>query len=59
MNKFAGMVSKGIREKRASDALCEAIIGVGELLWEYFPISDADTDELPNVVVLEQDVEKS
>ena len=59
LNKFAGMVSKGIREKRASDALCEAIIGGGELLWEYFPISDADTDELPNVVVLEQDVEKS
>ncbi len=53
LNDFAGMVSKGIQEGRASDALCEAITGMGELLWEHYPITDADTDELPNVVLCE------
>jgi putative membrane protein len=55
LNKFARMVSKGIHEGRASEALCEAINGVGELLWEHYPITDADTDELPNVVMCDQD----
>jgi putative membrane protein len=53
LNKFARMVSKGIQEGRTTDALCEAITGMGELLWEYYPITDADTDELPNVVMCE------
>lgn len=48
LDKFARMVSSGIREARTADALCEAITGVGEILWEHYPISDADTDELPN-----------
>jgi putative membrane protein len=51
LNKFANMVSKGIQEGRASDSLCEAITGMGELLWEHYPITDADTDELPNAVM--------
>ncbi len=55
LNKFAGMVSKGIQEGRATDALCGAITGMGELLWEYYPITDADTDELPNTVICESD----
>jgi len=55
LNKFARMVSKGIQESRTADALCEAITGMGELLWEHYPITDADTDELPNVVMCEQD----
>jgi putative membrane protein len=59
LNKFARMVSKGIQEGRASEALCEAITAVGELLWEYYPITDADTDELPNVVICEPDEESS
>lgn len=54
LNKFARMVSKGIQEGRPSDALCEAITGVGEILWEHYPITDADTDELPNVVLCEE-----
>jgi hypothetical protein len=28
---------------------------MGELLWEYYPITDADTDELPNTVICESD----
>jgi putative membrane protein len=53
LNKFARMVSKGIQESRTADALCEAITGMGELLWEHYPITDADTDELPNTVMCE------
>jgi putative membrane protein len=55
LNRFAGMVSKGIQEGKAADALCGAITGMGELLWEYYPITDADTDELPNTVICEGD----
>jgi putative membrane protein len=55
LNKFARMVSKGIQESRTADALCEAITGMGELLWEHYPITDADTDELPNTVICESD----
>jgi putative membrane protein len=55
LDNFARMVSKGIQEGRASHALCEAITGVGEILWEHYPITDADTDELPNVVMSEND----
>lgn len=53
LNRFARMVSEGIKEGRAPDALCEAINGVGELLWEHYPITDADADELPNAVMYE------
>lgn len=55
LNEFARIVSKGIQDGKASDALCEAIKAVGELLWEYYPITDADTDELPNVVMCERE----
>jgi uncharacterized membrane protein len=53
MNEYARIVSKGIQEGRAAEALCEAITAVGELLWEHYPITDADTDELPNAVMCE------
>lgn len=54
LNRFADMVSKGVREGRACDALCDAITGIGDLLWEHYPITDADTDELPNGVMYEE-----
>lgn len=56
LNKFARMISQGIREGRARQVLCDAITAVGKILWEHYPISDADTDELPNVVLYESDV---
>lgn len=37
LNKFASVVSQGIREARAQDALCEAIKEAGELLARHFP----------------------
>jgi putative membrane protein len=57
LNRFADMVSKGVQEGKACDALCDAIMAVGNLLWEYHPITDADTDELPNVVMYEESSE--
>jgi putative membrane protein len=55
LNKFANIVSQGIREGRACEALCEAITGIGELLWEHYPIADAAAfDELPNGVICEK-----
>jgi putative membrane protein len=53
LNKFADMVSAGIKEGRACDALCSAIREAGELLAKYFPITPDDTDELPDEVMTE------
>jgi putative membrane protein len=53
LNKFANMVSKGIKEGRASDALIEAIQEAGELLAKHYPITPGDVDELPDEVICE------
>lgn len=51
LNKFARVVSQGIKDGRACDALCEAIKEAGELLSRYFPITPGDIDELPDEVM--------
>ncbi|TAL28261.1 MAG: hypothetical protein EPN94_00575 [Nitrospirae bacterium] len=51
LNKFAKIVSHGIGEKHACEALCAAIKESGELLAEHFPITPGDTDELANDVM--------
>jgi len=53
MNKFAVIVSQGIKDGRACDALCEAIKGSGNLLARHFPITPGDIDELPDDVMTE------
>jgi len=53
LNKFAGIVSKGIREGHACDALCAAIKESGELLAAHFPITHDDTNELSDHVMTE------
>ncbi len=53
LNRFAAIVSKGIREGRASDALCEAIAMSGELLTKHFPVTPDDTNELSDEVMTE------
>lgn len=50
-DRIVQMVTAGLRENRACDALCEAIQYCGDLLAEHFPPRDDDTDELPNLVV--------
>ncbi|MBA4418179.1 MAG: hypothetical protein C0392_09765 [Syntrophus sp. (in: bacteria)] len=51
LNKFAAMVSRGIQEGQACDALCEAIRGIGDLLATHYPASTTNPDELPDEVI--------
>jgi len=53
LDKLAKGVSKGIRDGRASAALCEAIHEMGNLLAAHFPKSSDDTDEFPDGVMRE------
>jgi len=53
LNRFAKMVSQGIKEERSSEALCQAIEGIGRLLAQHFPVTDGDKDELPDEVMTE------
>lgn len=53
LNRFADMVSGGIREGHACDALCEAIKEAGELLRMHYPVTPGDVDELANGVICE------
>ncbi|MGD1074533.1 MAG: hypothetical protein ABR903_00430 [Thermodesulfovibrionales bacterium] len=39
LNKFARVVSQGIKDGRSCDALCEAIEEAGALLAQHFPVS--------------------
>jgi putative membrane protein len=51
LDRFAGMVSTGIREGRACDALCDAIREAGDLLAKHFPSTPIDTNELPDELI--------
>lgn len=53
LNTFARQVSRGIKDGRACDALCEAMRGAGELLARHFPIMKDDTNELSDDVMTE------
>ena len=51
LNRFAQDVSRGIKEGRACESLCQAIEGIGQLLIEHFPVTSGDTNELPDEVI--------
>jgi putative membrane protein len=51
LNKLAGIVSKGIREGRSCEALCEAIKEAGDLLAGLYPSTGRNVDELPDGVI--------
>ncbi len=53
LNQFAKMVSRGIKEDRACESLCQAIEGIGRLLAEHFPLTPGHKDELPAEVMTE------
>ncbi len=53
LNQFAGMVSQGIKGRRACDALIESIQGIGQLLSTHFPMRPGDINELPDKVITE------
>ncbi len=54
LNRFANQVSRGIKEGRACEALCQAIQEVGAYLAKHFPITPDDTNELPDDVMTEE-----
>ena len=51
LNEYAKNISKGIKEKRGVDALCESIKNSGEIFAKYFPIKPDDINELSNSVI--------
>jgi len=51
LNKFARVVSQGVKDGRACDALCEAIQEAGSLLAQYFPVT-----VLPSVQTMSAEV---
>jgi putative membrane protein len=53
LKRYSKMVSQGIKDGRACDALCDAIKESGELLARYFPITHDDADELSDEVMTE------
>lgn len=45
------LITRGIKEKRQCEAICNAIVQIGELLKTHFPIQDNDINELHNLIV--------
>ncbi len=45
------LITKGIKEKRQCEAICQAIVQIGELLKTHFPHQKDDIDELHNIIV--------
>jgi putative membrane protein len=45
------MITDGIKQKRAAEAICAAVEKMGDLLKAHFPIKAGDTDELKNVII--------
>jgi putative membrane protein len=57
LNKFAGMIARGIKEGRPCDALIEAVHGMGDLLAEHYPVAGRKVDQLPDEIICETDGE--
>lgn len=53
LNTYALTISKGIKEDRACDALCQAIKDAGDILGKHFPLTPGDTNELSDQVMTE------
>jgi putative membrane protein len=49
--KIVDIITKGIKENRHSDSLCQAIGEVGDILKEHFPIQPDDVNELRNLII--------
>ena len=50
-DKIVNIILDGIKRKSQADAICQAIIKVGEILEEHFPIKPDDRDELKNLII--------
>lgn len=51
LNRFASMVTQGIKEDQACDALCSTILEIGAILATHFPVKPDDTNELSDEVM--------
>jgi putative membrane protein len=51
LDRFAGEISRGIREGRAAAALSQAIEELGKVLAAHFPLSPGDVNELPDEIL--------
>ncbi len=51
LNAFAKIVSSGIRDGDAANALVKAIQEAGELLHKHFPVGDGDINELSDALI--------
>jgi len=49
--EIVAIITEGIKEKRAADAVCQAIRRCGRLIEEHFPRKADDTDELANLII--------
>lgn len=47
------MIVDGIKQKRQTDSICEAVEKIADLLKAHFPIKPDDTDELKNLIIEE------
>ena len=45
------MIVDGIKQNRQTDAICEAVEKIADLLKTHFPIKPDDTDELKNLII--------
>ncbi|HVN96964.1 MAG TPA: TPM domain-containing protein [Syntrophorhabdaceae bacterium] len=57
LNKFARHVAQGIRARRSSQALIEAIAEAGTLLAEHYPREAGCTVQLPDTIIYENRTE--
>jgi putative membrane protein len=53
LNRFAQIVSQGIGQSQACQALCHGIEEIGRLLAEHFPVTSGHIDQLPDQVMTE------
>ncbi|MBI5063994.1 MAG: hypothetical protein HZB87_11175 [Desulfatitalea sp.] len=50
-DSLVAAITTGIREKRAANAICEAVACIGGVLATHFPIQSGDRDELQSVII--------
>lgn len=48
---LVGRITRGIREGKGANAICDAVRSIGNLLETHFPVKPDDTDELKNLII--------
>lgn len=49
--KIIDTVTRGIKENRQGEVICEAVNDIGAMLKDFFPYTKDDTDELHNLII--------